>query len=256
MGWFGNTPIFWKHPYTSHLPKRNSTMEVPHLSKHIGTTCDLQDWFFSNRTSLVGGWITHLKHMRTSNWIISPGRGEQITRFETTTTTLLKYTSPAPRNCSRWTGKNTTKKNNTVFLFTWNGKKHTHTHPKKRQSCGLFFACSICFFLFTIYLCSGFLEGVYHILKTTSFSESPNTGTAVPRLLLEKILAAKGFIRKNTPAVFVETPSVYLDLWLILVIGGGYKSLYVYIWVRVARSWPPPPPLKSGTSVLPIGRDN
>ena len=133
MGWFGNTPIFWKHPYTSHLPKRNSTMEVPHLSKHIGTTCDLQDWFFSNRTSLVGGWITHLKHMRTSNWIISPGRGEQITRFETTTTTLLKYTSPAPRNCSRWTGKNTTKKNNTVFLFTWNGKKHTHTPQKKTE---------------------------------------------------------------------------------------------------------------------------
>ena len=220
MGWFGNTPIFWKHPYTSHLPKRNSTMEVPHLSKHIGTTCDLQDWFFSNRTSLVGGWITHLKHMRTSNWIISPGRGEQITRFETTTTTtLLKYTSPPPRNCSRWTGKNTTKKNNTVFLFTWNGKKHTHTPQKKDRVVAFFLRVRyVSSFLLFIYV-QGFwrvciifwrqhhsqsLRTPARRFRDSSWKKSPAAEVG-PQERLHK--------KKHHLQFLVETPPVYIDLY-------------------------------------------
>ena len=35
-----------------------------------------------SKTLLVGGWTTHLKNMRKSNWIISPGIGMNIKIFE------------------------------------------------------------------------------------------------------------------------------------------------------------------------------
>ena len=33
-------------------------------------------FWFSNVIYIVGGWATHLKNMRKSNWIIFPGKGE------------------------------------------------------------------------------------------------------------------------------------------------------------------------------------
>ena len=66
------------------------------------------------------------------------------------------------------------------------------------------------------------------ILITTSFSESPNTGTAVPRLLLDKKRWDPGKVSfpKKTPAVYVETPHVYIRL-----ISGCYKSLHILMFL-------------------------
>ena len=89
--------------------------------------------------------------MRTSNWIISPGRGEQITRFETTTT-LLKYTSPPPPATVQ-DGLEKTQPKRTIQYFCSHGmgKKHTHTHPKKKTELWPFF-CVFDMFLPFYYL--------------------------------------------------------------------------------------------------------
>ena len=167
-----------------------------------------------------------------SNWIISPGRGEQITRFETTTT-LLKYTSPPPQLFKMDWKKKQPKR--TIQSFCSHGMEKNNPQKKTELSCGIFFACSICLFLFTTVFggCVSYSEDNHHSqslrtparrFRDSSWKKSPAAEVG-PQERLHK--------KKHHLQFLVEAPTVYIDLWLISVIGGGYKSLHVYVYIYI-----------------------